>query len=721
MFKFNLRYCRKAVNMRFVFLTVFLLSSLFVCAQETEYGVCSLTEENKAQIEICQRQVTSKKCEDIPSEMKKDCFSEYSQEEFSFAKSCAADGTKKFLKDTWDGIKDVATRAYSAVTDNGAYSKKVREEAVKNCENNRAVKDSRDEWNQIVKNIGMDAAYMKYGQKTNEVYQKCIRYEERKGQNLGVSIDIPDLQQLTDTMSCMSSSSQTEFGCSIVLPALASGGYGGVKALLALNKTKKAARQLALAGKEFKSYESKVKNKLTPAELASLKHQEDLIDALSNSEVSSRIGLSDAELKNLVQGIIDSDAGKLDSFKAHLTKPTPDSNELLNVLKGSDNSTPAGRAFQDFMKENEMGGKGLLNKELTNDQIREIFSGAPATQGYLHELPGMSEAIKDLNSGRITAEQFKKRIGANLFHNGPQAGFWELFNDTILPAHFDSKFVRDKFPDSSGLNNFFKNTAFQGETLPNGFVKPKYPSPVTRESMIHTTFDRLSQGTSGGNTKIFLEQFNKQLVENPHAKMGDLKNISGQSGLTAYRDMLVGNPLAKPSVVHSNGIGTAKQFDALYEVIAKSSKLTLQEKKKMREIVRASRDRTLAFDDYVKKFADFETSPDGSVKRITLKDSNGTYIGTIAKDTPASESARLFEKFYNKEESLNGHPIKDLMKPRVLTNSEKTAYGLSPALAFHYCNPLKFKGGKPVKNPAGAEFGSTYQPIRDSGARDVSQ
>lgn len=707
--------------MRFILLIAFLSGSFNLRAQETEYGVCSLTDENKAKIEICQRLVTSKKCEDIPSEMKKDCFSEYSQEEFSFVKSCGVDGTKKFINDTWDGVKDIASRAYSTVTDNKAYSKKVRDDAVKNCENNRAVKDARDEWNQIVKNIGLDAAYTKYGQRSNDAYQKCIRYEERKGRNLGVSIDIPDVQQLTETMSCMSSHAQTEFGCSVLLPALGTGGYGGVKALLSLNKAKKAARQLGLAGKEFKTYEAKVKNKLTPAELASLKHQEDLIDALSNPEVSARIGLSDPELKNLVQGIIDSDAGKLDSFKAHLTKPTADSNELLNVIKGNENSTPAGRAFQEFMSENEMGGKGLLNKDLTNDQIREIFNGAPAAQGYLHELPGMSEAIKDLNAvpPRITPEQFKKRLGANLFHNGPQAGFWEFFNDTLLPAHFDSKFVRDKFTDHSGLNNFFKNTAFQGETAPNGFVKPKYPSPLTKESMIHTTFDRLSQGTSGGNTKIFLEQFNKQLAENPNAKMGELKNLSGQSGLTAYRDMLVGNPLAKPKSVNSNGIGTAKQLDALYEVIAKSKKLTLIEKKKMREIVKASRDRTLAFDDYVKKFADFEAGPDGSVTRITLKDSNGNYIGTITKDTPASDSARLFEKFYNKEESLNGHPIKDLMKPRVLTNSEKAAYGLSPALAFHYCNPLKFKGGKPVKNPGEVE--PTYESIREPGAGSVSQ
>ena len=138
-------------------LIAILLGSFNVRGQETEYGVCSLTEENKAKIEICQRQVTSKKCEDIPSEMKKDCFSEYSQDEFSFVKSCGVDGTKKFVKDTWVGIKDVASRAFSSATDHSAYSKKVKEEAVKNCENNRAVKDAREEWKQIVKNIGMDA------------------------------------------------------------------------------------------------------------------------------------------------------------------------------------------------------------------------------------------------------------------------------------------------------------------------------------------------------------------------------------------------------------------------------------------------------------------------------------------------------------------------------------------------------------------------------------
>lgn len=692
------------MNMKFgLFLILFLYSACLI-AQETEYGVCSLTDENKLKIEVCQRQITSKECEDIPSDMKKDCFSEYSQDEFNFAKSCVVGGGEKFIKDTWDGIKDIAGRAYGSVVSHKEYSKRVQDEAAKNCKNNRAVKDAREELDQAKKNIGADMAYSKFGQKSNDIYTKCIRDEQRKGQILGISFDIPDVEQLTSMMGCMNSEAQTEFGCSVVLPALASGGYGGVKALLAANKAKQVNRQLVLAGKEFKKYETKVKDKLSPAELASLRHQEDLIESLSNPQVSARIGLSDVEMKSLVQGIIDSDAGKLDSFKLHLTKATPDSDELFDVIKGTNSSSPAGRAFQEFMRENKMDGKGLLNKELTNEQIREVFNGAPAMQGYLHELPGMSEAIKDLNAGRITSEQFKKRVGANLFHNGPQAGFWELFNNEILPGHVGSPFVQGNFKDHSGLNNFFKNTAYQGEKSTTGFVKPKYPSPITKEGVIHTAFDRLSQGTSGGNAKIFLEQFNKTLKDNPKTTMGELKSVSGQNGLNTYRDMLVGNPLAKPKPILSNGLGTSKQFDALSDIISKSDKLT--EKKKLHEIVRASRDRTLAFDDYIKKFAEFKVDAEGAVSTIILKDSNNMYIGTITKDTPADEASGLFEKFYAKEELFNGHPIKDLMKPRMLTAREKSTYRLVPSLPYYYCNSQKFKNGKMVKpKTAGDEGG----------------
>lgn len=695
-----------------LFLILFLYS-VGLIAQETEYGVCSLTDDNRSKIEICQRHVASKDCEDVPSEMKKDCFSEYSQDDFNFTKACVVGGGAKFIKDAWDGIKDITSRAYSSVVSHKEYSKSVQEEAAKNCQNNKAVKEAREELNQAVKNIGADMAYAKFGQKSNDIYIKCLRDEQRKGQNLGVSFDIPDIKQLTTTMGCMNSEAQTEFGCSVVLPAVASGGYGGVKALLTANKAKKVNRQLVLAGQEFKKYETKVKDKLSPAELASLRHQEDLIESLSNPQVSARIGLSDSEMKSLIQGIIDSDAGKLDSFKIHLTKVTPDSDELFDVIKGANSSTPAGRAFQEFMRENKMEGSGLLNKELTNDQIREVFNGAPAMQGYLHELPGMSEAIKDLNAGRISADQFKKRIGANLFHNGPQAGFWELFNNEILPGHVNSPFVQGNFKNHTGLNNFFKNTAFQGEKSATGFVKPKYPGPLTKEGMIHTTFDRLSQGTSGGNTKIFLEFFNKTLKDNPKTTMGELKSVSGQNGLNTYRDLLVGNPLAKPKPVLSNGLNTSKQFDVLSDLISKSDRLSLSEKKKLREIVRASRDRTLAFDDYMNKFTEFKVDADGSVSRIILKDSNDVYMGTITKDTPADEAAKLVEKFYAKEELFNGHPIKDLMKPRLLTNTEKAAYGLTAAFPYYYCNSQKFKNGKAVKPKAvDAEEHNGYRPAR---------
>lgn len=677
------------INLVFLVISFF---SVLVSAQETEYGVCSLTDENKSKIESCQRKVTSKDCEDIPSDMRKDCFSEYSQEEFNFAKSCAVDGTKKFLQDTWNGIKDISTRAYSAVTNNKEYSQRVKDEAAKNCANKREVKDAIERFEQIKKNIGVDLAVMKHLPELQRIQQKCYHDELTKGKNLGVAIELPDVPLLATTMSCMSSAAQTEFGCSVVLPAIATGGYGGVKALLQLKSAAKISRRLASTTAEFEKYATKVKDKLTPAELASLKHQQDLLDALSNPEISKRIGLSDAELKNLVQGIIDSDAGKLSTYKTYLTKASGESDQLFNVIKGADNQTPAGRAFQQFMKENEMEGKGLLNKDISNEELRKAFNDMPVMQGYLHELPGLTEAIKDVNAGRITPEQFKKRLGANLFHNGPQSGYWDVMTSQFVPGALEK---------NQQFSTFFKNTAFQGETTAAGIVKPRYPTPLTKEGFVHTTFDRLSQATSGGNQKIFLEFHNGVLKDAPKTKMSELKGPYGD-GLGTIRGLISGSADGKQL---SSALQTTKQFDTLSEAISKSTKLTLDEKKKLREIVRASRDRTLAFDDYMKKFATYDLNPDGSVKMITLKDSNGNYLGGITKDTPADEAQKLMEKFYAKEQSFNGDPVKDLMKPRVLTNSEKAAYGLTPGLSYYYCNSQKFRNGKPVP-----EKGESYTP-----------
>ena len=664
--------------MKLIYFLFCFLSVDFVLADGR--AICSLTEANKSKIESCQRFVTSKTCEDVPSEMRKNCFVEYSQDDFNFTKSCTVDGTKKFLKDTYDGVIDFFSRGKQRLTDSQGYEKRISAETAKNCSENRAVKDANERFNQIVKNIGMEMAYMKFAAERDRVIWKCYHEEQGKGRALGISFDIPDVGQLTDTMRCMNSKSQTEFGCSVVLPALATGGYGGVKALLKLRSAAKLTRQLGLTGKEFEKYVGKVKDKLTLAELASLKHQEDLVSALGNPEISARIGLSDAELKNLVQGIIDSDAGKLKSYQLKLTKASPDSDELFNVIKGVDNKSTAGRMFQEFMNENGMAGKGLLNRELSNDELRRVFNGAPVTQGYLHELPGIGEAIADVNAGKISPADFKKRIGANLFHNGPQAGFWDLMTEQFVPGA-----LKDK---DASFSQFFKNTAFQGETAANGVVKARYPSPITKEAFIHTTFDRLSQATAGGNSKIFFELHNGVLKDTPGIKMGELKSPAG-SGLDSIRNLLVGDG----KNIKSNAQQTKLQFDALLKAIDNSPKLKTAEKANLSEIVRASRDRSLAFDDYMKKFADFD-SKDGGTQRITLKDSNGKYLGTIDKNTPTDEAVRLMDKFYAAEQSYNGNPIKDLMQPRILTQAEKLAYGRPEALPFIFCNAGGTSKGK---------------------------
>ncbi|MBP7844277.1 MAG: hypothetical protein KA116_05635 [Proteobacteria bacterium] len=198
---------------------------------------------------------------------------------------------------------------------------------------------------------------------------------------------------------------------------------------------------------------------------------------------ATTMGLNDMELRNMSYGIIYSDYGK-GKLGVELLSPGPHtsnselarSNRLLRVLSGQTEGMSA-RDIEAAKIINELAGGHLLPQK-SLEEIRKGFKDFPARIGYLHELPGMIHALEALDKG-LSLDEFKIRIQTNLFHNGPNEGFW--------------KHVLEYF--AKGNDDFFKGTVFE-----NG-----YPSPNNRYSLWHTLLDRLDQGTGGGHLKFEAE------------------------------------------------------------------------------------------------------------------------------------------------------------------------------------------------------------------------
>ncbi len=215
--------------------------------------------------------------------------------------------------------------------------------------------------------------------------------------------------------------------------------------------------------------------------LGTYEHLSRHLKALRQS--ATTMGLNDMELRNMSYGIIYSDYGK-GKLGVELLLPGPNtsaselnrSNRLLKVLSGQTEGMSAKDIEAAEIIKELAGGHLLPQKSL--EEIRKGFKDFPARIGYLHELPGMIHALEALDKG-LSLEEFKIRIQTNLYHNGPNEGFW--------------KHVLENF--AKGNDDFFKGTVFE----------KGYPSPNNRYSLWHTLLDRLDQGTGGGHLKIEAE------------------------------------------------------------------------------------------------------------------------------------------------------------------------------------------------------------------------
>jgi hypothetical protein len=243
---------------------------------------------------------------------------------------------------------------------------------------------------------------------------------------------------------------------------------------------------------EVRSVVETFKSKPLLKERASGAHQEDVFNfALGNKASMEKLGI-DAQALELA--IARSDQGKISDYTELFTDYSLKSEFMFDVLRGQGETKSAG-ALKRVLAEAGFGDRTILtaNSGLTNAQLREVFKNVKVLQGFLHELPGMTDTCLAFEFGIITEKQFKAEILGNLSHNGPQEGFWKLITEVFVPGALS----KSELP---GAKEFFEGTIFEGVD-----GKVKYSGPRSAEGVVHTIGDRLSQGTRGGVVKLYHE------------------------------------------------------------------------------------------------------------------------------------------------------------------------------------------------------------------------
>ena len=644
--------------------------------------VCSASAPQEAAIKACEIKMDAE-CTTIPAEKRRDCFQDEGEKDLAFLRSCAS-GTKQVVTGFVDGVKEFGSNAKSAAVDSSAYMKKVRSDATKNCKDDFEYRRAKRNYELMAQNRGPDEAYGE-SMKMNGAWNSCLQREIAKGKTLGISFDLPNMDELKNTINCFNNDARVELGCNVVVPMLLGGEAAvAVRTQLLRAGTASAFRMSRKVAKSMEDFKTRFKERRTLAGEKSIEHQADVISPLKNPTLLEKIKAMGMDIDGYIRGVLASDTGKIAEAQRLLSDKDAlgKSDQLLNVVKGVD-SSKAGKAFTEFMSESGFRSQSLLNPALSNDEIRSAFQNR-TVRGYMHELPGIQQAIEDLNAGRISVAEFKSELGANLFHNGPQKGFWNTYTTTFVPGALKGN------PDGHGL---FKNSALDsGKVTPDGVTVPVYPRSVSKEGIFHTNFDRLSQGTGGGSIKIGYElmgdEFSAQMLANKSVKIGSIPATPGSfvdpNGLNTFRDLFIGN---KAKNVLSTPTNTMEQLEDLTQHIQTAKFLKPNEADVLAEISRASKDRVLAFKDFVEKNMRVVTDEAGNVEKMILSDANGKIFATFTKDSEAKDVLAGLEKFKRMEEKLNRDPFTDLMRPRFLSASEKAAYRLGGAsCSYFYCN-----------------------------------
>lgn len=233
---------------------------------------------------------------------------------------------------------------------------------------------------------------------------------------------------------------------------------------------------------------------LSAKELTSLQHQKDLLDAVvANNGLFKKLNAAGFDLEAYLRGTIDSDMGKLSAYDELWTKASRKSTLLLNVMQGR-GPRKSQRVVNEVLAESgyPQGMNSFINPKLSHIEIRETFEEIGAYRGYYHEFPGMVDAVTAHEMGRLSSAEFKAQLKANLFHNGPDEGFWKMLGHIFIPGA----------AGNSSKPRLFENTIFHSADNPTHLT---YGRPASFEAFIAVFFDRMSQGSKGGYLKIDYE------------------------------------------------------------------------------------------------------------------------------------------------------------------------------------------------------------------------
>ncbi|MBT4792430.1 MAG: hypothetical protein HON90_12735, partial [Halobacteriovoraceae bacterium] len=396
----------------------------------------------------------------------------------------------------------------------------------------------------------------------------------------------------------------------------------------------------------------------------SFAHQDDIIEideAVKNQ--LEKLGMDDTAR---VGGIADSDMGKTKAYQELLTTPSAKSDFLLDTLSGK-GPPKSKRAMKKLMKKMGMKGQTLLPSDLNADQIRSVLKDNQTLVNFLHELPGTSDALILLEKGVLSEDQFIKRMQANLFHNGPESGFW---GDVFSKGHVPDSLNKSKNEFSK---KFFKGTVFEGKTV-DGLVTAKYPSPQSFEGFVHTFYDRMSQATRGGVNKLYdevqsfkadrLTQMKEMLVDNPAMTLNQLKH---------FREDVIKSKNINPD--QKNAL--LNMVDAGEDRIAQFQK-NVANKFKFKEDGNKVEDISMSYTDHNNNISvNFVDNTHGA-KKVTSKNGESPITNQYSNlEMKPSRSGlgnvlnETVERVLKEEEALVGDPVRGLTLDVMKTNTSR--------------------------------------------------
>lgn len=228
-------------------------------------------------------------------------------------------------------------------------------------------------------------------------------------------------------------------------------------------------------------------------ELNSLVHQRELVEGIEkNPKILKELQDLGLDTGAHYRACFDSDMGKLLIYRELFTIPSEKSDFLFKFLQGKV-ALKSWEVIKKAFQINKMKMGTFLNSDFSPSKLRSLFHTHPILISYLHEFPGMIDAVIAFELNKLTENEFKTQILVNLGHAGPSEGYWKYLESVLLPKSFEN--------DPELLKKLFTDTIYMPENE-SVLHHPHYPAPALFDSYIAIFFDRMSQATRSGFIKI---------------------------------------------------------------------------------------------------------------------------------------------------------------------------------------------------------------------------